>query len=187
MPHRAITAANYLRELAVAKHGAEGHDFSPMKAQKLVWYAHGWHLGLDGRLLVDDEQAEAWDWGPVFPSLYYASRRYGNGPITAPLVPADPHDLAPAKRLPPDEAFGEDAPKVRQRLARTFDLYDGYTAIQLSNSTHDPGTPWHDVFKVRYAGRPPRGTDIDPELIRTYFSDWARTGRQPGAATARCA
>jgi hypothetical protein len=39
-----------------------------MQVQKLVYIAHGWMLGLASEPLVDREP-EAWERGPVFPSL----------------------------------------------------------------------------------------------------------------------
>lgn len=48
--------ANYFLELSAKK------DISPLKIQKLVYIAHGWHLALYGEPLVQDELAEAWEY-----------------------------------------------------------------------------------------------------------------------------
>src|SRR5208282_4587731 len=52
----------------------------PLKLQKLVYFAHGWHLALRDQPLID-ELVEAWDYGPVVPSLYHQFKRYGNQSI----------------------------------------------------------------------------------------------------------
>jgi uncharacterized phage-associated protein len=46
-----------------------GDTISPLKLQKLVYYAQAWHLALFGSAIFD-EQIEAWKDGPVVPSLY---------------------------------------------------------------------------------------------------------------------
>ncbi len=43
-----------------------------MKLHKLLYYAAGWHLGFTGEPLFD-EDIEAWQYGPVVPSIYLAS------------------------------------------------------------------------------------------------------------------
>lgn len=71
------------RFLVVAK--SCGQELTPMKIQKLVYYAHGWHLAIKATSLID-EQVEAWPFGPVIPSLYHAFRHFGRLPVTAPAV-----------------------------------------------------------------------------------------------------
>lgn len=46
------------------------------KLQKLCYYAQGWHLGLTGKKLFD-ENLEAWVHGPVCPILYDKYKIYG--------------------------------------------------------------------------------------------------------------
>src|SRR5262245_59991994 len=60
----------------------EGRPITPMKLQKLMYFAHGWHLALDtsGDSLIA-EDAQAWDYGPVFPHTYYEFKDFGNRPI----------------------------------------------------------------------------------------------------------
>ena len=47
---------------------------------KVLYIAHMLHLGERGEPLVD-ETFEAWDYGPVLPSVYRAARGYGADPI----------------------------------------------------------------------------------------------------------
>ena len=59
-PYSAKAVANYF--LARAKES--GETLSPMKLQKLIYFAHGWHLAVfDAPLL--DEEVQAWDYGPA--------------------------------------------------------------------------------------------------------------------------
>ena len=44
-------------------------QITQMKLHKLLYYAAGWHLGFTGEPLFD-EDIEAWQYGPVVPSIY---------------------------------------------------------------------------------------------------------------------
>ena len=73
-----------------------------MKVQKLVYYAHGWHLGLADAPLIG-ELVEAWRWGPVIRSLYAALAEFGNQPILTTLKDMVPRHAGPVgvpRRVP---------------------------------------------------------------------------------------
>jgi uncharacterized phage-associated protein len=170
MPYDSRAIANYFLSLA----SDQGKSLTQMKLQKLVYFAQGWHLAIhDGKPLID-EQVEAWKFGPVIPSLYLAFREYGDEPITAPAtVFFDGSDCSD------DEIeFGEIAPSIddhatiKSLLNRIWAVYGDYSAIQLSNITHQPGTPWYHVNQ-QYRGHIPRGTDIPTETIQKCFIDLA--------------
>src|SRR5438552_18215648 len=85
-PEKTITydpkaIANFFIETAAA----EGKKLTPLQLIKLVYFAHGWYLGLTGEPLID-EPPEAWRYGPVIPSLYHALKDYGNGAITSKIT-----------------------------------------------------------------------------------------------------
>jgi uncharacterized phage-associated protein len=77
MTHNPIAIANYFIELA--------KFITPMKLQKLVYFAHGWCLALADKPLIN-EKIEAWQYGPVVSSLYREFKKYGNEGITSPAV-----------------------------------------------------------------------------------------------------
>lgn len=155
-------------------------SLSPMKLQKLVYYAHGWHLGLTGEPLIDGE-IQAWPYGPVIPELYHEFKHFGNWQVTDHAT-----DMiwngAPGKTQ--DFAFGapkvdnDGSPESDRRLAilnRVWEVYKAYTATQLSNVTHQPNTPWDTVNK-QYVGGIPKGTAIPDDIIRAYFAKMASAG-----------
>jgi uncharacterized phage-associated protein len=53
---------------------------SNLPLQKLLYLAHMYHLGEYNEPLITG-QFEAWDLGPVEPSLYHKIKAYGNQPI----------------------------------------------------------------------------------------------------------
>ena len=61
MQYPAAAVANNLLHIAEAA----GESVDPMKVQKLVYFAHEWHLGYD-RGALSAELAQAWRWGQFF-------------------------------------------------------------------------------------------------------------------------
>ena len=59
----------------------ENATLTQMKLQKLVYIAHGFNLALVDSALLEDK-IQAWQYGPVIPSLYGEFKSFGNSPIT---------------------------------------------------------------------------------------------------------
>lgn len=164
MPHEPKSIANYFIELAAA----DGKKLTPLKLIKLVYLAHGWHLGLTGQPLIN-EPPEAWRFGPVIPSLYHALKHYGNEPITGKitdyqLTPGPDFNLEYVVVLPPAE------PAIRDFLADVWKAYGHLSALQLSALTHQPGTPWYEIWE-RQGARYSRGVDIPEESIIQHYRE----------------
>ena len=176
MPYDAVAMANYFLDLAKER----GQTLTPMKVQKLVYFAHGWHLAIKGTPLID-EQVEAWSYGPVIRSLYREFREYGDREITDKgffFKPRTKPDGGITYRIVrPDVADDPTAASFTKHLLdKIWQVYGSYTAIQLSNMTHEPGTPWRQVQDAYLGKLLPKGTDIPAESIRSYFRGLARSG-----------
>ena len=74
--YSALAVANEFLE--IAERGNMG--LSPMKLQKLVFLAHGWHLAIHKAPLVR-EGIEAWQWGPVISDLFHEVKEIGRESI----------------------------------------------------------------------------------------------------------
>lgn len=160
MVYSAKAVANYFLDLA----GKAGKSISPMKIQKLVYMAHGWHMALaDGKPLID-EQVAAWRYGPVIPSLYDEFKQFGNEPITKLATDAA---LVGTKFSLITPSITDDI--IKGLLTKIWEVYGGFTAIQLSNMTHQPDTPWYQTWHVD-GGHAVMGTDIPIERIQEHFS-----------------
>ena len=113
----------------------QGKPLTIMQLLKLVYIAHGWSLGLLGSPLVN-EQPEAWQHGPVFPSIYREFRRFGSEPITGrastPFGPLADPDLTEAQR---------------DVVKSVVSSYGAMHAFTLSRMTHQPDTPWSLTYR----------------------------------------
>jgi uncharacterized phage-associated protein len=163
MAYDAKAVANYILDLATV----DGEAVSPMKLQKLIYYAHGWHLALTGEPLITDE-IEAWGYGPVVPSIYRDFKSFGNEPITS---PAQDFSWRKGKVVvsTPEIPTGEAHETSRQILRRVWSVYKDWTALQLSKMTHAPNAPWSQVV-APYGGKTPISLEIPNDLIRNYFA-----------------
>ena len=170
MAYDGKAVANYILDLATV----DGEAISPMKLQKLIYYAHGWHLALTGEPLVSDE-IEAWGYGPVIPAIYHNFKSFGNEPITS---PAQDFSWNNGKLVvsTPEIPIGEIHETARQILKRVWTIYKPLTALQLSKMTHAPDAPWSQVV-APYGGKIPVSLEIPNDLIRNYF---AKVGQKTG-------
>lgn len=153
--------------LALAKAG--GQSVSPMKLQKLVYYAHGWYAGYTGRPLID-EAVEAWPYGPVIPSLYHEFKRFGAAPIVGKATEFVNSELR--------EAAAPSDPELRSFLDKIWASYGQFTGSRLSDMTHAAGGPWDQTWKEASGMR---GTDIPFERIAGYFAAAAARTKERGA------
>jgi len=153
-----------------------------MKVQKLVYFAHGWYLAFTGRPLIN-EPVEAWRFGPVIPSLYHALKNYGSSQVEESLTD-DPWDffLGSDEVQRPSIDDGPDPQEnalAKQIVKRVWEVYGGFTAIQLSNLTHNEDAPWMET-----PGRDKKHTVIDQEKIREYFLRLLKQNQERGQVEA---
>lgn len=164
-PWSAKAVANTLLEIA-KKHGV---PLNPLKLQKLIYYAHGWALALLNRPLID-EQVQAWKFGPVIASVYHAFKRFGNGRISE--FAADFDDAG----KPYTPIIPQDAVEERKLLERVWDTYGNLSGIQLSNMTHERGSPWWQAWQEG-ASEGLRAYAIDNRRIADFFNAKAAQNR----------
>lgn len=164
MPYKAKAIANYFLELAAQ----QDKQIDPMQMQKLVYFAHGWCLGLKDAPLVL-ERIEAWRYGPVIRELYSAFRDAGSSPITHPAYDAIFNGGCLSSCIPSIDNQDEDGmiskDDAKRLVEEIWKVYGGFSGIQLSNLTHERGTPWDKTWEDS------QGTNavISDELMREYF------------------
>ena len=149
-----ITIANHF--IGLSKDG-----LTLMQLLKLSYISHGFTLALLDRPLAD-EYAEAWKFGPVFPSIYHESKFKKPGLIKNKAQTANMETNSLEDFL---SNFDNDEKEIMEFTYRKYGKLDGW---QLSAITHAEGTPWYDAWKE---GKYIRGFSIRNELIQEYYKN----------------
>lgn len=124
-----------------------------LKIQKLLYYADGICLAIKEDTLFD-EKIYAWQHGPVVKEVYKELSVNGREEI-----PFDDNNIKIIEEINNNE-------DLYNILLTTYDNYAGYTAWQLREKTHVPGSPWQ--ITVDSTGLQ---SEIKPDLIKKYFKD----------------
>lgn len=151
MPVSSNDAANYLCERA-------GWQISNLQLQKILYMADMNFTGQSHVRLID-EDFEAWDYGPVLPSLYHKCKVFGSKAI--------PKVFWGAKDI-----LGTAEAKM---LDLAWEKLKSATPGQLVETTHAPDGAW-----VRRYGRAIRNAKISASDMIDEFN--RRVGRKERAA-----
>lgn len=154
------------------RHERKRGPVTQMKLHKLVYFAHGWHLGIKETPLLD-EMVEAWDYGPVVPTLYYEFKAFGADPINR--LAADFNHLTHAYDIVPQVHSSDTF--VLELLDRVWEVYGVMSAGQLSALTHRTGSPW-TATRNEHPGI--RRVDIPNRLIQQYFANKVKENQGGG-------
>ncbi len=146
----------------------DGEQLSAMKLQKLAYVAHGWYLALTDKPLVHDA-VEAWQWGPVFRSLYREFQEFGSQNITRRATAFDGATLVD-KEISIQDYDDPDPESMNQFLESAWRVYGNYSAGELSNITHQSGTPWQQMFEGMGNQIKPY-TVIPNEMIASHYKE----------------
>ena len=152
MAYSSIKVARYLLELGKA----DTRSLTPLDLIKLTYLAHGWSLGLRGQPLVA-ENAEAWQYGPVFSDLYRKLKHYRASPVTE--IRSYPGEVVE------DDLSDED----KSLIQAVYNAYKAFNGVQLSAMTHQQGTPWDEAWRQRG-----KNTQIKDDKIREHYQRLAR-------------
>jgi uncharacterized phage-associated protein len=172
-PYSSKAIANSFLDIAKEKKSG----ISPMKMQKLIYFAHGWHLVIFNKPLIK-ERVEAWQFGPVIPGIYHEFKSYGRGNITDYACDFNfTGDTITLGNLSFDTPkIDQDDKDVKALLGKIWEVYGKLGAFQLSNMTHATGSPWDQVWNKEGGDRP--GTDIDDNIIKVHFAEKAAQNKQ---------
>ncbi|HAK5374823.1 TPA: DUF4065 domain-containing protein [Salmonella enterica] len=119
----AVTTLNSVADYLLCFAQEHGDLMTPLKLQKMVFYADAWYMALnDGQELIS-AQFEAWVHGPVARELYSRFADYKWRPIDEEIQCPDL----------PDE--------VKKHLDEIYQVFGGYSAYELEQLTHQE-KPW---------------------------------------------
>lgn len=127
-----------------------------MQVLKLSYIAHGFKLGLDWGAM-SNEAAQAWQYGPVFPSIYHTFKNVNLYSIKKPALDSANEVI--------DSNFDDHDVKV---LNLIYELYGDVEAWRLSRLTHQPGTPWHTAYH-KNGGSITQGVELDDAEVQQHF------------------
>jgi len=158
MAHSPASIANFF----INKAKEEGIELTALKLQKLVYYAAGYYSGYTHKPLLNCS-IEAWDYGPVVPQLYREFKEFGGSPITR-FAPEHPFTDDPA----PIPTNDKEAMGIAEFV---WQNYKNYSALALSEMTHQSGSPWQ---KARDARPGVRDADVDEKLLAEHFGQFIK-------------
>ncbi|MBH3353831.1 DUF4065 domain-containing protein [Pseudomonas stutzeri] len=141
--------ANYLINFA----REHGDYLTPLKLQKLMFYADAWHMVVnDGQELIPDH-FEAWVHGPVVRSIYHRFNHYRWNPIQEPVT---------APTLP--EA-------TSNFLNEVYRVFGGFSGYELEQLTHQE-EPWK-VARGSLPADAPCNAPISKDITRRFYTQMA--------------
>ena len=143
--------AKLLRANTVAEHMLwlrGDRPTTPLHIVKLVYLCQGWMLGIKGERLID-EPIVTGRYGPVVQSLYDRYAVFGDGQIVGVKGVDHSKDLNPAQIA---------------IMNFVHAVYEEFPDTELSEITHEPGTPWSEIYKNQGLG-----TEIPEDLVRKHY------------------
>lgn len=133
-----------------------GGGLSHIKLQKLVFFLHAWSLALYGKPGAS-ESPEAWQYGPVFSSLYHELKSYGSSNITQYLTEYSPSAQKMVAFVPNQQDL-----EFWSLFDRVDERYGRFSALDLSALTHEPGSPWEQAYRINQK-------EIPSDWIADYY------------------
>lgn len=144
--YSAIEVAGYIVEYC----NKNGLNISNLRLQKLLYFIQAYFLiKFNGERIAFNDEIEAWDFGPVVPSIYHKYKRFGSGQI-----PFNDESYA--------NIFSDDDKKI---IEDVIEYFKEKSSIYLMNLTHGQN-PWQSVYNRsdRYAN-----LTITKDSIKNYF------------------
>lgn len=118
-----------------------GGDTTQLELQKLLYFAHAtWLVGSNGPLVSG--MFEAWQFGPVHPSVYQAFKHNGALAIT---------DRAKSRNIITGEVRMIPRPEkaIQRHIVKVVSMFFDMSATQLVDLTHAKGGPWDVVWRQK--------------------------------------
>lgn len=122
----ALDIAKGLITISESDKPEQGKELTNLKLQKILYYAQGWYLAFNHKALFEDE-IEAWDYGPVVPSVYYKYKHFGS------------------EKIKLDDKKPELNKNVDDFLKNIWKTFKKFSGSQLVNTTHAE-KPWATTY-----------------------------------------
>lgn len=119
----------------LVKSFTESVPVSPMKLQKLIYFAYRNYIKKTGRKAFNDS-IQTWKYGPVVQSVYDEFKSFGKNTITQFAKDAQGKVYV----------VNESAIELIKSINDVWNKYKCYSGIDLSKMTHEEGTAWSKAF-----------------------------------------
>jgi uncharacterized phage-associated protein len=153
----ARAVANYILDCACQR----GIPITAMTLLKVLYFSHAWHLVKYERPLVA-QPFEAWKHGPVNRVVYEQIKHCNRRPIVKRFTSFD------AKSCSFIETGYSFDHELSTFLLNIFDYYTKFDPFELSDLTHERGSPWEIVWQ-RAEKKAVPGMIIPDTLILQWF------------------
>lgn len=133
-----------------------GDVLTPLKLQKLMFYADAWHMVLnDGEELVP-QKFEAWVHGPVLRDVYFRFNHYRWNPISQDIQKPDLSE------------------KLKAFLSDVYKVFGGFSGYELEQLTHQE-QPWK-AARGNLAPDSSCTEAIDKHLTHSFYTEMSKAG-----------
>lgn len=149
-----------LANFFIDKAKSENIAMTNLKLQKLMFIGFGWVYALTGKDTTDGEGFQAWQHGPVLPSIYHQMKRYGDAQINE---NASDYDSDENKIYIP--SIQSEA--TLNILNKVWEIYKSFSAWSLRNLTHEKETPWDKVYN-----HSKMFNQINNDDVETYYLEY---------------
>ncbi len=143
--YSAISIAKYI----IAHESASNRTVSNLRLQKLLYFVQAQFLVTTGSACFSDP-IEAWDFGPVVPTVYHEYKIFGSSNIPC-FVDCD--------------GVLDISTSDKSIIDKMVDRCSKYTTPTLVSFTHDQ-RPWKDAYF-----RPYKNNQITNESIKSFFEE----------------
>ena len=141
------SASNVAKKLLTIAFENDDSPMTNLKIQKLLYYAQAWYL-VNYQVKLFPDRIEAWDFGPVVPSVYGEYKKYINKPI----------DFRPSGK--------EGGPFTQQEdryLREFYNVFGGLSSTVLVSMSHSE-RPWLEASKKK-------DRTISTEVMRDFYTE----------------
>jgi len=143
----------------------KGYDISNLKLQKLLYFIQAYFLiKSKGERPCFDDRIEAWDFGPVVPSVYHEYKRYASMNIPASSYYYEVDDTNIWNIEKKDIDFNNITDDDKQLIENIVDSFSNYSASNLVQITHKQA-PWQNAYQ------PHMNNEITVKGIWDYFNE----------------
>lgn len=144
-------AGDAARKVIALTNVSLGDALSNLKLQKLLYYLQGFFLSQLGRPLFDEDM-EAWNYGPVVPSVYHHYKIFG---ATSIPIPSNEQTVD----------LGEEGEALFQEVYSRFNRYSASALVEMTHAE----SPWQD-HRPRRKGA--RGGVIPKQEMTKFFETY---------------